>query len=194
MTTLQIAPQVKALIFDIDGTLADTMPTHFAAWQQTALKYGFEFSEALFYEWAGIPTLKIAHLLNEKFGYQFSPELIAKEKEENYLLLAKTVKPILPVVAIAKANYGKMPMSCGTGNFKSVAIDTLKGIGILDLFEGIISADDVAAPKPDPETFLKCAALMGVEPQYCQVFEDGEQGLTAARAAGMVATDIRLYI
>jgi HAD superfamily hydrolase (TIGR01509 family) len=57
-----------------------------------------------------------------------------------------------------------------------------------------VTADDVVRHKPDPETFLKCAELMGVEPEFCQVFEDGELGMQAAQRAGMILTDVRPFV
>jgi HAD superfamily hydrolase (TIGR01509 family) len=67
-------------------------------------------------------------------------------------------------------------------------------IGFDGFFDTIVSADDVANHKPFPDTFLRCAEIMGVEPQFCQVFEDGEMGLLAAERAGMIVTDIRPYL
>jgi HAD superfamily hydrolase (TIGR01509 family) len=85
-------------------------------------------------------------------------------------------------------------MGCGTGSIREIALKTLKTLALDDLFTVLVTADDVVHPKPAPDTFLQCAEALGVVPEYCQVFEDGDSGLEAARAAGMIATDIRPYV
>jgi HAD superfamily hydrolase (TIGR01509 family) len=70
----------------------------------------------------------------------------------------------------------------------------LKELEIDRLFDFIVTADDVDRHKPEPDTFLKCAELMGVEPEFCQVFEDGELGMKAALKAGMLLTDVRPFV
>jgi HAD superfamily hydrolase (TIGR01509 family) len=193
--SLKIAEGVKALIFDLDGTLADTMPTHYLAWQEVGKKYDFHFPEHLFYELAGVPTKEITVMLNKKYRLDLDPLRTEEEKEQSYLELAgNTIQPIGPVVKILKDNYKNMPVACGTGNNREIALLTLEAIGLSGIFKIIITADDVKQPKPNPETFLECAKLMNVNPVYCQVFEDGEPGLFAAKAAGMVPTDVRPFI
>lgn len=182
------------LIFDMDGTLADSMPVHFLAWKLTALEHGFVYTEELFYGLAGMPTHKIVPVVNEKLGLSLDPEKFSKRKEELFLENLKDVKPIEPVADIVRKFNGKLPMSIGTGGKKYIAELTLKMIGFDGWFDAIVAADDVANHKPFPDTFLRCAELMGVEPQFCQVFEDGEMGLLAAERAGMIATDVRPYL
>ena len=189
---IPIALQTKALIFDIDGTLADTMPTHFKAWQSVAKAFHFEYPEDLFYKNAGMPTAKIVSLLNEQ-GYQLDPEVITKAKNADYLKLVTKIDPIQPVFKIVTRYFGKLPMALGTGESKDIAMINLKAAGLDKFFPIIITADDVKSPKPDPETFLQCAHLMKVRPEVCQVFEDGDLGLEAAHRAGMIPTDVRPY-
>ncbi|MBX2841916.1 MAG: beta-phosphoglucomutase family hydrolase [Flammeovirgaceae bacterium] len=194
MHILEVSPKAKALIFDLDGTLADTMPTHYLSWQKVAKNHGFEFEENWFYELGGVPTKNITILINNRYQLSLDPEKIEEEKEGYYLELETNVQPILPVVNILKEFKDKMPISCGTGNIREIAIPTLEAIGLGDVFEIIVTANDVENPKPSPETFLKCAEKMGVEPEFCQVFEDGNPGLQAAKEAGMIPTDIRPYL
>ena len=191
---LDISPKTEALIFDLDGTLADTMPSHYLSWKKLADAQNFEFTEELFYSLAGVPTQKIALLLNDKYGLSLDPEKVEEEKESMFLeIVGKTLKPVNAVVDILKKYYGKMPVSCGTGNIREIALLTLEYIGLDGYFDIIVTAEDVNYPKPHPETFLKCAKLMGVKPDVCQVFEDGEPGLRAAKEAGMFASDVRPY-
>jgi beta-phosphoglucomutase-like phosphatase (HAD superfamily) len=194
MKIIEINPRAGGLIFDMDGTLADSMPVHFLAWKLTALEHGFVYTEELFYELAGMPTHKIVPVVNEKLGLSLDPVSFSKRKEELFLENLKEVRAIEPVADIVRRYHGKLPMSIGTGGKKYIAELTLKMIGFDGFFDTIVSADDVANHKPFPDTFLRCAEIMGVELQFCQVFEDGEMGLLAAERAGMIVTDIRPYL
>lgn len=149
----------------------------------------------MFYDLAGVPTRKIATILNEKYSLELDPLKTEEEKEKNYLGLAgQNIKPISIVVNILKKYYNKIPVACGTGNNKEIALLTLKAIGLESIFDILITADDVERPKPFPDTFLLCAERMGVVPEVCQVFEDGLPGLQAARKAKMFPTDVRPYL
>lgn len=191
---LGVEPRARGLIFDIDGTLADTMPTHLRSWQEVARRHGFEYPEDLFYKNAGMSTERIVLFLNERFGYHLDPAEIARAKAAIYMEMAKDIRPIEPVARIARENFGKLPMALGTGECRAIAARNIRSAGLASYFSIMVCAEDVPNPKPDPATFLKCAELMGVEPQYCQVFEDGDPGLEAARSAGMIATDVRAYL
>lgn len=191
---IEIGKTVKGLIFDMDGTLADSMPIHFRAWKLTAAENGFEYTEKQFLDTAGMPTHKIVPIINSELGLNLDPEKFSRRKEELFLENIKDVKLIKPVAEIVLENYQKLPMSIGTGGKKEIAKLTLEILGFLKYFNHIVSAEDVINHKPNPDTFLKCAELMNVSPEFCQVFEDGEMGLIAAHKAGMIVTDIRPYI
>ncbi|MGC1392601.1 MAG: HAD hydrolase-like protein, partial [Bacteroidales bacterium] len=103
------------------------------------------------------------------------------------------VKPIAPVVEIVKKYFGKLPMAVGTGGHREAVERTLEITDLRKFFEIIITANDVENFKPHPETFLKCASLMEIEPEFIEVFEDGDLGIEAALNAGMSATDVRTW-
>lgn len=188
MKKIEINPDAKALIFDLDGTLADSMPVHFIAYKNILSDYGIDFTPELFATLAGIPAVQTIERLNEMFGTKMDPYKTGHLKEAEYEKIMHKMKPITPVVEIVKEYYGKLPMSVGTGGYRRLAQKSLEILGLDKYFDVLVSADDVTHPKPHPETFLKCAGLMGVEPQFCQVFEDGEPGIKAAEAAGMIPT------
>lgn len=194
MSLLSVAQGAKALIFDIDGTLVDTMPTHLKSYQMVCNDHGFSFSEDFFYEMAGLPTHKVLELWINKLKLNFDGIKLAQLKEVKFFELINEIKPLEIVVDIALENYGEMPMSLGTGGTKVGAAKTIEAVGLTKYFDIVVTCEDVVNPKPSPDTFLLCAEKMGIEPQFCQVFEDGEPGLEAARAAGMIATDIRPFI
>lgn len=191
---LAVDPRAKGLIFDIDGTISDTMPIHLIAYQQTAIEYGFEITSELFYSLSGIPAYQTSCILKEKFQKDFDPAEFSEKKEKYFIDNIHLAKAIEPVVKIIREQFGKMPMACGTGGSKEYALKTLELAGVLHCFEHVVSAEDVVNHKPHPDTFLKAAALIGVTPEFCQVFEDSKLGLQAARAAGMMATDITKFV
>jgi beta-phosphoglucomutase-like phosphatase (HAD superfamily) len=191
---LTVDPKARGLIFDFDGTLGDTMPTHVLAWQAVATQYEFEISASLLYQVAGMSTQSIIEYLNRRFGYNLDIQTIMKAKNEAYLRLTKKITPIGPVFQIVQKYYGKLPMALGTGECRDIALVNVKAAGVDCYFEILVTADDVKKGKPDPETFLKCAELMKVPPEFCQVFEDAPPGLEAAKRAGMIVSDVRPFV
>jgi beta-phosphoglucomutase-like phosphatase (HAD superfamily) len=191
---LAVDPRAQGLIFDIDGTISDTMPIHLIAYQQTASEYGFEISPELFYSMSGIPAYQTSVILKEKFNKDFDPQEFADKKESNFLKNIHLANPILPVIKIIEEYSGKLPMACGTGGTRFYAMKTLELAGVRSHFEHVVTAEDVENHKPHPDTFLKAAELIGVAPEFCQVFEDSKLGIQAAEAAGMIATDILPYL
>jgi beta-phosphoglucomutase family hydrolase len=188
---ITITPETQALIFDCDGTLADSMPLHYLAWQETVNTFGGQFPEKLFYDTGGMPSEQIVTILNEMFGYQFDPHQIAAEKETCFLQHVADIKPIQPVVAIAKEYHGRLPMAVATGGILNVAQHVLGAIGLASFFDTIVTREDVTHGKPAPDTFLEAARRLKADPRYCLVFEDSDAGLEAARRAGMQGIDIR---
>jgi len=185
---LQVYPEAKALIFDLDGTLADTMPVHFMAYKHILKEYGIDFTPELFATLAGIPAVETIEKLNELFGKHMDPREVGHFKEREYEKIMHNMKPVAPVVDLVKQYHGKMPMAVGTGGYHRLAWKTLKILELDHFFDILVSSEDVSHPKPHPETFLKCAERLGVAPEVCQVFEDGDPGVQAAKAAGMMYT------
>jgi beta-phosphoglucomutase-like phosphatase (HAD superfamily) len=190
---IEINPNAKALIFDLDGTIADSMPVHFLAYKNILIDYGIVFTPELFATLAGIPALETIRKLNYMFGTDMDPEETGFRKEREYEKIMHKMEPVVPVVDLVKRYFGKLPMSVGTGGSKRLAWKTLEILELDKYFEILVSTEDVKHPKPDPETFLKCAKEMGVKPLFCHVFEDGEPGIKAAVAAGMMYTLVTDY-
>ena len=193
MKKLDINPKAKALIFDLDGTLADTMPIHFLAYKNILVNYGIDFTPGIFATLAGIPAVGTIEKLNEMYGTNMNAEEVGHFKEREYEKIMYKMKPVQPVIELVEKYYGKMPMAVGTGGYKRLAWKTMNILKLEKYFDILVSTEEVARPKPFPDTFLRCAELMGVEPSVCEVFEDGEPGIQAAKAAGMMATLVTGY-
>ena len=186
--------EIKGLIFDCDGTLADTMPLHWRAWQAVTGRYGIVFPEDRFYALGGVPSRDILKMLQDEQTLALDPLLVAKEKEEEYLKLMAHVGPIHEVVMIAREHAGKLPMAVASGGTRLVINKVLHHIGIHELFNAVVTSEDVLQQKPAPDIFLEAARRIGIEPRFCRAYEDTELGMNAIRAAGMDAVDVRELI
>lgn len=191
---LEVLPGVRGLIFDLDGTLVDSMPLHYEAWKEACAMGGLDFSEEEFYQLAGVPSDRIFQIINERHGTSFDPKSMSMVKEDIYIRKIDRIRPVTAVLDLVTRCHGKLPMSVGTGSPREHSWHTVRSVGLDRYFDILVARDDVKHGKPDPETFLKCAKAMGVEPRFCQVFEDGDLGLQAAASAGMLATDIRPFL
>lgn len=191
---ITIYPQTQGLIFDIDGTLADTMPIHYEAWQDVLKTYGLSLSYDDFLSMAGIPGFKIAETINRKLNAGIPTLEATRMKEQKFINRIEEVKAIDEVTSIVYEYHKKFPMTAGTGGRRHIAEMTIKAIGLEGYFTGLVSSDDVKAHKPAPDTFIECSKIMNVPPENCQVFEDGDAGIEAARRAGMLITDVRDYL
>ena len=186
--------EIKALIFDCDGTLADTMPLHWLAWQAITSRHNVIFPEDRFYALGGVPSRQILQMLREEQRLSIDPIAVSREKEEEYLKLMAQVGPIHEVVEIAREHAGKLPMAVASGGTRPVIEKVLRHLNIGDLFAAVVTSEDVVHQKPAPDIFLEAARRLGVRPDNCRAYEDTDLGLTAIRAAGMDAVDVRTLI
>ena len=191
---LPIPAETAALLFDCDGTLADTMALHYEAWRETLLPYGVECPRSLIDDNAGVPTTTIVAEVNRLFSLSLDAQVITAEKEARFHERIHLTRPIEEVLATAEGYFGKLPLAVVSGGTRKMVHEVLDVIGAAGLFPVVITADDPVAPKPSPEVFLAAAVRLGVDPQLCHVFEDGDPGIVAAVAAGMTFTDVRIAL
>ncbi|MEW6305494.1 MAG: beta-phosphoglucomutase family hydrolase [Verrucomicrobiota bacterium] len=182
---------IKGIIFDCDGTLADTMPLHWRAWQAVINRHRLEFHEERFYALGGVPSRDILKMLAQEQGRSLDHIAVAREKEAEYLPLIQQVEPINAVVGVARDHHGKVPMAVASGGTKQVITQVLEHLGIRHFFNAIVTSEDVVNQKPAPDIFLEAARRIGVEPKHCVAYEDTDLGLQAIRSAGMRAVDVR---
>jgi HAD superfamily hydrolase (TIGR01509 family) len=189
---MTLPSHIRGLVFDCDGTLADTMPAHWRAWQVVTGRHGIHFPEDRFYSLGGVPTRDILKMLAAEQGLSIDPLAVAKEKEHAYLPALPNVQPIAHVVEVARLHVGKIPMAVASGGNRDVIHKVLVHLGIRDWFQAIVTSEDVTRQKPAPDIFLEAARRIGIEARFCRAYEDTELGMAAIRSAGMEAVDVRL--
>lgn len=175
----------KGLIFDMDGTLLDTMPYHVKAWETAAEQFEFPFNGEWLHSMGGMPSNKVVEKINDLTGKQLVPEEVVKVKQDAFDALGCKGEKIALTCDIVDAYFGKLPMAVGTGSQRDNALLLLKNAGITEKFHAIVTASDVEQHKPNPDTFLLAAKKMNVLAEACVVFEDTELGKQAAHAARM---------
>jgi HAD superfamily hydrolase (TIGR01509 family) len=187
---LEIPPgEFAGYIFDLDGTLVDTMPLHYRAWDAAMRHVGLNapLDEELFYSLGGVPTKRVAELIAAHYGLTIDAHAVFDHKETLFVEIQKDAKLIEPVVEFARRMSLTHPVSIASGGPRVIVRGMLELTGLAALFDytRVITPEDVEHGKPAPDMFLLAAERMGVLPGKCLVFEDAEPGMRAAEAAGM---------
>jgi len=189
--SLTPTPPYSALIFDCDGTLAHTIPTHIQAWLATLHPLGVDLSHEWLYDRRGMSSLDLIETINHTFGYTLDATVVNPVRKKYFLDLLHQVVEIEAVADIARSYCGKTPLAVASGGDIRIVKPTLKAIGLYSLFDAIVTVNDVTQGKPAPDIFLLAADLLGVAAKDCIVYEDSDSGLEAAHRAGMRAIDVR---
>ena len=177
---------IKAVIFDMDGTMVDNMMVHHRAWQRKLAELGLEMElEQVRQEIHGVNKQILERLFGDRFTDE-DRERIAEEKEEAYRnIFRKELKLIDGLDGFLKVLQSEgMPMGIGSAAPVGNVDFVLDELDIRSLFQVVKHAGDVIKGKPDPEIYLKVADGLGVSPGDCVVFEDTPTGAQAGRAAG----------
>ena len=181
-------------IFDLDGTLIDTMPLHYRAWDAAMRAAGMlgTLDVELFYRLGGVPTLRVAALFGEHYGLRLDPLKVFHEKEEFFSALKAEITLIGATVEFARRVAATHPLAIASGGPRVIVRQSLAVSGLAPLFGTVVSADDVGPTrgKPEPDMFLLAAERMGVPAERCLVFEDAEPGIQGALAAGMMVVRV----
>ena len=189
-----VSSEAEALIFDMDGTLVDTMAVHRQAWRETVEPYDIDMTQELFDRVGGRTSPDIVAFLEREFGRSLPGEEIAAAKDRAFVRHAPLIQPIGAVLDIVHKYMGTLPIGVATNEHFGISNIVLRSTGLAPLFRTLVTADEVERPKPAPDVFLECAARLGVAPARCQVFEDSVWGIEAATAAGMMVTDVRKFL
>lgn len=185
--------EYDAIIFDCDGTLTDSMPVHYVAWRRTMAIWDIDFPEDRFYALGGMPSDRIVRLLSEEQGRAVDIDVAAERKEQAFLEMLELLRPIEPVVSVARHFFGRCPMAVASGGFRDIVRRQLEQINVHDLFPIVVTAEDTERHKPHPDVFLEAANRLDVSASGCLVYEDSDLGIQAAQAAGMDFIDVRTF-
>jgi len=188
--TLDIpAGDFAAYIFDLDGTLVDSMPLHYRAWDAAMREFGLreKLDENLFYSLGGVNTQSVATTFGKRYGLTLDPEKVMRVKEALYLKLIPEIKRITPVADFAERAAKTRPVAIATGGLIDIAGPALKAASLDTIFKIVVTPADVAPGrgKPHPDMFELAARRCGADPKNCLAFEDAAPGIAAATAAGM---------
>ena len=189
----EISPDIRALIFDCDGTLADTFAAHFRAFHDALIPYGVEFTTAFYAARLGLSRMQLLAALAAETGTAIDDADVATRSPALFVAHADAIRPIAFTNALVRAHKGTRKLAVASAAQRPMVEASLKAIGLDEAFDTIVTIEDVSAGKPAPDLFLKAAGNLGVAPALCHVFEDSDEGLQAARRAGMAATDIRPF-
>lgn len=182
----------EGLIFDMDGTLIDTMPVHAKAWGLVGEQFGYDFDSQIMYNLGGATVRTIASAIMKDAGMPQArlDEVVAAKRKLSYELIPSESK-LLPTFEIVRHFHTHKPIALGSGSHRQIIDMLMTKLDIAHYFNAIVSADDVKEHKPHPETFLRCAELTQADPRRCIVFEDADLGVQAGLSAGMDVFDVR---
>ena len=176
----------KAFLYDCDGTLADNMHSHKAAFVKVADNYNIALDDSIVDELAGWPTTEIALEIARRYKTEFDPQAFAQQKSTVYKEeFVSLTQPIPFVVEHLKRAHGKVKIGVVTGGSRATVSKTLRIIDVDQYLDVLVCAGETERGKPYPDPFLRAAELLGVKPEECLVFEDGDPGVRAAESAGM---------
>lgn len=194
-TKIPIPIDTKVLIFDFDGTLVDSMPLHFEAYNFCLKPYGIQYNKSTFLSRGGIPdreTLQMIAQENQINNFDLEEALEQKRKfVDNHLDKIRLIEPIMDII---REYHNQLPLALGTGTDRETVDRLFEILDLKKYFSVSVTATEVSHYKPHPETYLRCAELLKVSPGHCFVFEDGAPGIQAAKSAGMSVVDINAFI
>lgn len=180
-----------ALLFDCDGTLAETADLHHFAVAAAIRKLGYEMPKEWYLERTGLNLELLLQEFKAVCGRVIRRDEIAPLEEQLFQENLGMIREVGAVVELAMKYSGKIPMAVVSSSTRAMVSATLNALEIANLFSAVVTVENVARPKPAPDGYLEAARLLKVEPNRCLALEDSEQGLEAARRAQMTAWDIR---
>jgi HAD superfamily hydrolase (TIGR01509 family) len=188
---LHPAPHHRALIFDWDGTVADSQAVNYAVLRDALAEHGCDLAEPWFAARTGMSTRDMVTLIARLDGRTLDPDVVAARRDALYLSRVHEVAAVADVVAVLRSARPVRATALATGGGRGTVLPTVEALGLADAFDVIVTRNDVSAGKPSPELFLLAADRLGADPAACLVYEDSDEGLAAAHAAGMDAVDVR---
>jgi len=178
---------IDAVIFDMDGVLADSEPVHLYAMRLLLAEYGVDWVPDGRDPTVGLTALEAFAIICTRHALPHDPRRLDELYTARVVpLLRERVTPLPGVPDVPKALAARgLRLGLASSSGPAVIETTLAALGVRPLFEAVVSGVEVARGKPAPDVFLETARRLGVAPAACVVVEDSERGVSAARAAGM---------
>jgi beta-phosphoglucomutase-like phosphatase (HAD superfamily) len=188
---LEPAARHEALLFDWDGTLADSQLVNFQVLSAALEPTGVVLAQPWFDARTGMSTREMVTLLAGAQDLDVDPEIVAGRRDAAYLQRAHEVGEVEMVTSVLRRHTGRRKIALATGGTRTTVTATAVALSLLDLFDVVVTREDVEQGKPAPDLFLLAAERLGVAAGRCLVYEDSDEGLAAAANAGMDAIDVR---
>jgi beta-phosphoglucomutase family hydrolase len=177
---------VRAVIFDLDGVLVDSEPLLYEAERLMLAEHGIDLTPEMKRPFIGLGGREILEAFAETFGLDADIDVLADRKMSLYRTLLATVSGFAATADLARSLHDAgVPVAVASGSTPEAIEAALKAIGLRELFDVVVSVEEVSSGKPAPDVFLEAARRLRVAPAACVVVEDAIPGVRAARAAGM---------
>jgi HAD superfamily hydrolase (TIGR01509 family) len=182
-----MSQRVEAVIFDLDGLLVDSEPLQIAAWRAYLNGLGAELTAEVLERMYGLRLSDAAEVVVRLLELDISSEQVAIERDALFLSsVPGNIQPCRGAIdLVTELNHRGMPIALATSGHRRYVDLALESAGIPKVFDAEVTGEMVVRGKPDPETFLTAAGLLGIKPTGCLVLEDSPNGARAAKAAGM---------
>ncbi|RLU81752.1 hypothetical protein CTZ27_31555 [Streptomyces griseocarneus] len=188
-------PEARCLIFDWDGTLADTQYANYLAMAEALRRHGVGLDRSWFDERTGLSSAELVEALMEEAAVTGPVPVaeVVRARDAAFLRGCHRIREVPAVADVVRAYHGTLPVAVASGGARRVIEATIPHVGLREQIDVLVTREDVDRGKPWPDLFLLAARRLGVPPGDCLVYEDSDEGLLAAGAAGMAAIDVRPY-
>ncbi|MEV7597066.1 HAD family phosphatase [Kitasatospora sp. NPDC089797] len=183
----------RALLFDWDGTLVDSQDANFRAMGAALAPHGLGLDQDWFDARTGLSSADMIQALAAETGARLTApvEDLVAARDRHFLANADRIRVHPQVAEVAMAYHGTLPLAVASGGARRIIETTMRHLSLEWLFTALVTRDEVDRGKPAPDIFLRAAEALRTAPADCLVYEDSDEGIEAARTAGMAVIDVR---